>query len=214
MTFYFDKYRQIQELVKKNNPNTKIVAVSKNQPIESILDAIDKGVRVFGENRVQEAKIKFEEIKENINDLELHLTGPLQRNKVREALKIFDTFHILDRKKLADEFFRYKELLINKKFFIQVNIGKEEKKSGIDPGDCNEFVKYCTTTLRLNVIGLMCIPPYKDNPVKYFNQLKSLSIESGIKELSMGMSQDFEEAIKVGATYIRVGTLLFGKRKM
>ena len=213
MAFNREKYQEIQEFIEKSNSVAKIIAISKNQDQQKVLQAINSGVRIFGENRVQEAIKKFKIYKETIRDLELHLTGPLQTNKVKDALKLFDTFHVLDRKKLADEFFKHQTMLNNKKFFVQVNIGMEQSKSGIPPKDCNEFVSYCINKLRLNVVGLMCLPPQKQDPTKYFKQLQSFANENNLQELSMGMSDDFDKAIKCGATYIRVGTLLFGDRK-
>ena len=213
MTFNIEKYKEIQGFIEKNNTKTSIIAISKNIKTEIVQKAIMSGIRIFGENRVQEATKKFKNLKKSFSDLELHLTGPLQTNKVKDALKLFDTFHVLDRQKLADEFFKHQTLLKGKKFFIQVNIGMEQTKSGIEPSDCDEFIFYCKNKLKLNVIGLMCIPPYNDDPIKYFNQLKTIAKENNLHELSMGMSGDYDKAIKCGATYIRVGTALFGERK-
>ncbi len=213
MAFNIKKYQEIQGFIKKNNSNAKIIAISKNQSPDLILEAISSGVRIFGENRVQEADKKFQNLKKSFKDLELHLTGPLQTNKVKEALKLFDTFHVLDRKKLADEFFKHQDLLRGKNFFVQVNLGMEEQKSGVPPKDCNDFVFYCKNKLKLNVIGLMCIPPHNHETTNYFKQLRYAAQENQLLELSMGMSSDFQKAIECGATYIRVGTLLFGERK-
>jgi len=213
MSFNIEKYREIEGFIKKNNSKTKIVAISKNKKIEAVLEAISVGVRIFGENKVQEASEKFNNLKESHKDIELHLTGPLQTNKVKQALRLFDVFHILDRKKLADEFVKHEKLIQNKKFFIQVNLGMEETKSGIHPKECNDFINYCKNKLKLKVIGLMCIPPQNDDPTIYFKKLSSVAKENNLEELSMGMSQDFNKAIECGATYIRIGTSFFGERK-
>lgn len=213
MRFNIEKYQEICDFIEESNSQAKIVAISKNKGQELVLEAINAGARIFGENRVQEALKKFDNFKKSIKDIELHLTGPLQTNKVKDALKLFDVFHILDRKKLADEFFKHHALLEDKKFFIQVNLAMEETKSGIPPKDCKEFLDYCKNKLKLNVIGLMCIPPHNHDPSIYFRKLRSIAEEHKLKELSMGMSGDFRKAIECGATYIRVGTLLFGERK-
>ena len=220
MKFNSLKYNKIKLFFEKNNKNSNIkptiVAISKNKPLLLIEEAIDKGVRIFGENRVQEAISKFSTIKEKNasfdKNIELHLTGPLQRNKVKDALKIFDVFQTLDRENLALEF--TKHLLPNnkKRFFIQINIGDEKQKSGIPINTSNEFIKFCNHDLKINIIGLMCIPPFIKDPTTYFIQLKKIAIQNNLKYLSMGMSSDYEFAIKAGATHIRIGTLLFGKR--
>tara|TARA_B100000029_G_scaffold385542_1_gene381232 strand:+ start:373 stop:1029 length:657 start_codon:yes stop_codon:yes gene_type:complete len=218
MKFDNIKYKEIKEYFEKNNknPNTKpmIIAISKNKPLELIEEAIEQGVRVFGENRVQEAVSKFSTIKDkNIDkNVELHLTGPLQRNKVKEALKVFDVFQTLDRENLALEFKKYLLPEDKKKFFIQVNIGDEKQKSGISIKSSNEFIKFCNHDLKINIIGLMCIPPLVKDPTTYFIQLKKIATQNNLKYLSMGMSADYKFAIHAGATHIRIGTLLFGRR--
>ena len=159
------------------------------------------GVRTFGENRVQEAKIKFDNLKKKYHDLELHLTGPLQTNKVKEAIKLFDVFHTLDREKLAREFVKYGNLE-NKKFFIQVNTGKEESKSGIYIEQLEEFINYCRNDLYLNIVGLMCIPPINEQPIKHFSILVDEAKKNKLSQLSMGMSSDYTDAINKNATYI------------
>ena len=213
MAFNIEKYKEIEGFIRNNNSKAKIVSISKNQENEAVLEAIGAGVRIFGENRVQEAVKKFDNLKEFHKDLELHLTGPLQTNKVRAALRLFDVFHILDRKKLADEFAKNETLIQNKKFFIQINLGMEEAKSGISPKESNDFINYCKHKLKLKIIGLMCIPPQNEEPSKYFKKLNSIAKENNLEELSMGMSGDYNKAIECGATYIRVGTILFGNRK-
>ena len=209
--FNINKYKKIIKETKVLGKKTQIIAISKNHPREFVEDALKHGVRIFGENKVQEAKIKFEELKVKHPNLELHLTGPLQTNKAKEAIKLFDVFHTLDREKLAKELVKQGNLK-NKKFFIQVNTGREENKSGIYLGQLDEFIKYCRNDLVLNVIGLMCIPPINDPPREHFSVLEKQAQKHNLLHLSMGMSDDYIEAIKHNATYVRIGTLLFGKR--
>ena len=220
MPFFYQKYTDISKDVeiiasKKHEIIPKIIAVSKNQPIASILEAINFGVRFFAENKVQEALLKFNDLKKNYNDLELHMTGSMQTNKVKKSLKIFDYFHTLDREKLANEFYKHinhSTKFNNKKFFIQVNTGEEHQKSGISQSSLKEFVQYCTNDLSLNVIGLMCMPPINEDPKKHFNLTSRLAIQNKLKFLSMGMSADYKAALACGSTHIRVGTILFGRR--
>ncbi len=210
--FNIQKYREIIDYLNKTSNSAKIVAISKNHTLESVLEAIDLGVYAFGENRVQEAKDKFFKIKENNPKIELHLTGPLQSNKVKTALEIFDVFHTLDREKIAREFSKNKDLIKNKKIFLQINIGKENTKSGIYPEDTKDFLFFLKNELDLSIRGLMCIPPFEDDPTYYFSKLKSLAEENNINELSIGMSDDYMKALPFNPTYIRLGTILFGKR--
>jgi hypothetical protein len=210
--FNINKYKKIIKEIKVLGKKTQIVAVSKNHPKNAVEDALMQGVRIFGENRVQEAIIKFQDLKAKHSNLELHLTGPLQTNKTKEAIKIFDVFHTLDREKLAKELVKHGGLK-NKKFFIQVNTGREENKSGIYLEQLDEFINYCTNDLVLNVIGLMCIPPINDNPNNHFSILEKQAKRHNLSHLSMGMSADYIEAIKHNATYIRIGTSLFGRRQ-
>mgnify|MGYP001314332591 CR=1 FL=1 len=144
--------------------------------------------------------------------IELHLTGPLQSNKVKTAITLFDVFHTLDREKVAIEFSKYKHLLTNKKIFVQINTGKESTKSGIFPEDIKDFLFFLRQEMKLHIIGLMCIPPIDDDPGYHFNKLKLLANENKIDELSIGMSDDYEKALQFNPTYIRLGTILFGKR--
>ena len=213
MEFNKDKYNNVLDFIKKSKKNTQIIAVSKYHPQESVISALNCGVRVFGENRVQEAENKFIKLKANYRDIEIHLTGPLQTNKVKKALEIFDFIQTLDRKKLADEFYKYPNLLKNKKFLIQINTGKEDTKSGIFPENADEFISYCQNNLKLNIVGLMCIPPISDSPTKHFTLLKKIANKNSLFHLSMGMTDDFKDAVQEGATYIRLGRLLFGERK-
>ena len=216
MTFNLLKYTEIQDFIEKNTlkneKKAKIIAISKSKPLISVREAINNGIRIFGENRVQEAKAKFSDLKKEYKDIELHLTGPLQTNKVKSAINIFDFFHTLDREKLALEFNKHLEGTTNKKFFIQINIGSEDQKSGISINESNEFIKFCINDLKMNVIGLMCIPPINDDPMIYFSNLKNIAKRNNLKQLSMGMSADYKNAISAGASYIRVGTLIFGER--
>ncbi len=210
--FNIKKYREIKGFLEKNKKNTDIIAISKNHSLESVLLAINYGVRIFGENRVNEAKSKFLDLKAKIPDLELHLTGPLQSNKVKDAVRLFDVFHTLDREKIAKELGKYSIELINKKIFIQVNTGEEESKSGVYINHLDEFYKYCSKDLSLNIVGLMCIPPINDIPEKHFDLLKKLSNNLNLENLSIGMSNDYNKAISFNPRYIRLGTILFGKR--
>lgn len=211
--FNYDKYKEIKKIIKKHNKNTKIIAISKNQTKESIKEAINYGVRLFGENKVQEAAKKFSDLRQSFNNLEMHLTGPLQTNKVKLALEMFDVFHTIDRQKLAIEFKKYPDKIINKKFLIQINTGKEDTKSGIYPENSEDFINFCKIDLGLNIVGLMCIPPIEEDAFKHFNLLKDISDKNNIPELSIGMSADYDQAIKLNATYIRIGTAIFGNRE-
>ena len=206
------KYTEIKQILKKNTENCQIVAVSKNHPKESVVEAINNGVLHFGENRVLEAKEKFSDLKVEYPKIKLHLTGPLQSNKVKIAVSLFDIFHTLDREKIAIEFSKYNDKLFDKKIFIQVNTGKEKNKSGIFPNEFPAFKDFCVNDIGLNIVGLMCIPPIDDDPKVHFKILQELSINSNLKHLSIGMSSDYNIALKYNPTYIRIGTLLFGNR--
>tara|TARA_B100000674_G_scaffold128608_1_gene99072 strand:- start:1672 stop:2307 length:636 start_codon:yes stop_codon:yes gene_type:complete len=210
--FNLEKFNEIRGFLKKSNNKAKIIAISKNHPIESVLEAINSGVHIFGENRVQEAQEKFQQIKQKNPKIELHLTGPLQSNKVKTAISLFDVFHTLDREKIAREFSKYLDFLENKKIFLQVNTGKEKSKSGIFPEDVKDFLFFLKDEMRLYIHGLMCIPPIDEEPSHHFSKLKILAIENKIDELSIGMSNDYEKALEFNPTYIRLGTVLFGKR--
>ena len=211
--FNFKKYQEIQGFIRKHQKISKIVAISKNHPKESVIEALKHGVRIFGENRVQEAKIKFVELFKEYPNLELHFTGSLQTNKVKSALQIFQVFQTIDREKLANEFQKFPNLTKDKKFLIQVNTGKESSKSGVMPNEAKDFIRYCVNELKLNIIGLMCMPPIAESPKLHFALLQKIAIENNINQLSMGMSNDYVEAVMLNATYIRLGTILFGKRK-
>ena len=210
--FNIKKFNEINDFLKKSSNSAKIVAISKNHPVESVLEAIKYGVYIFGENRVKEAQEKFQNIKLNYPKIELHLTGPLQSNKVKLAISLFDVFHTLDREKIAKEFSKYRNLIGNKKIYLQINIGREKTKNGIFPEETKDFLFFLKNEMRLSIHGLMCIPPIDEDPVYHFTKLKLLANENKIKELSIGMSDDYESALKFNPTYIRLGTILFGKR--
>ena len=210
--FNIDTYNKISQKIKSFGKKTNIIAVSKNHPKKAVEIAMSHGVMIFGENRVQEAQAKFKDLKKNHKNLELHLTGTLQTNKVKDAVSLFDVFHTLDREKLAKEFFKVGGLE-NKKFFIQVNTGKEKAKGGVYPKELSQFIDYCKNDLKLNIVGLMCIPPIDDQPQKHFSFLADRAKEHSLPQLSMGMSADYMTAIALNASYIRIGTALFGERK-
>ena len=210
--FNIEKYNEINNFLKKTSNSAKIIAISKNHSVQSVLEAINFGVYIFGENRVQEAYEKFQKIKHEKKHIELHLTGPLQSNKVKSAIQLFDVFHTLDREKIAREFSKHKDLLKDKKIFLQINTGKEKTKSGIFPEDTKDFLIFLKQEMKLPIAGLMCIPPINEDSTHHFNMLKLLADENKIDELSIGMSDDYEKALKFNPTYIRLGTILFGKR--
>ena len=205
----------IEDLIKSRVNHDKlaqIIAVSKTFPIENILPLIDHGHLHYGENKVQEAQDKWSEIKKKNNDIKLHLIGNLQTNKVKLALGIFDYIHSVDSEKLAikisDEQIKQGK---KPKMFIQVNIGNEEQKSGINQHNLSDFYKFCKN-LNLDIIGTMCIPPNDDNTEKYFSMMSEINQTLNFKELSMGMSGDYLLAIENNATFIRVGSKIFGNR--
>ena len=210
--FNIQKFKEIREILKKHNNSGKIVAISKNHPTESVIEAINQGVYIFGENRVQEAKAKFTKIKQDNQKIELHLTGPLQSNKVKDALLLFDVFHTIDREKIAKEFSKHQHLLKNKNFFVQINTGREKTKSGIFPEDTKDFLYFLKNEINLPIKGLMCIPPIEDDPKSHFSRLQNLAKENSIDNLSIGMSGDYKDALPFKPKYIRLGTILFGKR--
>ena len=202
----------ITEKQLKTNP--KIIVVSKTFSLNKIVPIIESGHLHFGENKLQEAEDKWTEVKKNNTEIKLHMIGKLQSNKVKKALQIFDYIHSLDNAKLASKIFKYQNELNKKiKLFIQVNLGDEQQKSGILLADLNNFYHYCTKELSLNVIGLMCLPPVGFETYKYFEKLKLVSENLSLKDLSMGMSSDFEQAVINGSTYLRLGTLILGERK-
>ncbi len=204
----------IENTADRVNNSVSLVAVSKQHSLEAIMKVFNAGHKVFGENRVQEGLRKFTGIKETHTDLELHLIGPLQTNKVRDAVNLFDVIETLDRPKLAKEISREIDRTGKKMgLLIQVNTGEEAQKSGVSPGNFDGFFKYCSEDLNLPVKGLMCIPPVNDEPAKHFALLAEMSRRYKLPYLSMGMSADFETAIRMGATHVRIGTAIFGERE-
>ena len=190
----------------------EIIAVSKTFKIEHILPVLNQGHYHYGENKVQEAVEKWTSIKHENKKLKLHLIGRLQTNKVKLAINLFDYIHSLDSEKLANKISKIqKELNISRKLFIQVNIGNELQKSGINVNEVLDFHNYCTA-LDLNIIGLMCIPPFNEDSKKYFIEMNKINEKLKLKELSMGMSSDYLEAIENNATFVRVGSGIFGER--
>ena len=215
MNTIIERYDKIKLNIVSTKPIQKvnIIAVSKTFSIEHIKPLVDHGHQHFGENKVQEAISKWSEIKKNNENLKLHMIGKLQSNKVKDAVKIFDYIHSLDNQKLADALAKHQmNLKKNLKYFIQVNIGNEIQKSGIPVGELDPFYNYCKNQINLNIQGLMVIPPNDNNPEKYFKSLNELNKALALQDLSMGMSADYIEAIKHGATFIRVGSSIFGER--
>ena len=190
-----------------------LIAVSKTFDAPEIVPVIEAGQRVFGENRVQEAKGKWPQLKMRWPEVELHLIGPLQSNKAVEAVQLFDAIHTVDRPKIAEaiakEMRKQGKAL---KLFVQVNTGREPQKAGIDPDEADAFLKTCRDEYRLEISGLMCIPPVEEDPAPHFRLLAEIAKRNGIGALSMGMSGDFATAIACGATHVRVGSAIFGTR--
>tara|TARA_B110000967_G_scaffold104039_1_gene106680 strand:- start:916 stop:1566 length:651 start_codon:yes stop_codon:yes gene_type:complete len=205
----------IEELIKSKVNHSKIpriIAVTKTFPIENIMPLIEHDHLDYGENKVQEAIDKWTDVKDKRNSIKLHLIGRLQTNKVKFALKIFDYIHSLDSEKLANKISDEQTKQGKKpKIFIQVNIGNEEQKSGINKNNLLDFYNFCKK-LDLDIIGTMCIPPNDGNTEKYFSEMSEINQKINFKELSMGMSKDYLEAIKNNATYVRVGSKIFGSR--
>ncbi len=192
--------------------SVELIAVSKIQPLERVEAVLDEGHRVFGENRVQEAQGKWPAFKERYDGVSVHLLGPLQTNKARVAMELFDAIHSVDRPKLAHAIARLaQELGHCPELFLQVNTGEEEQKAGVMPADADAFIKECRD-LDLPIRGLMCIPPVEETPSLHFSLLAKIAERNGITGLSMGMSGDFEQAIAFGATHVRVGSAIFGER--
>ena len=195
------------------NLNPTVIAVSKTFPLGHIKPLIEHGHRVFGENKVQEAKQKWSELKDSLKDLELHLIGGLQSNKSKEAVQLFDYIHSVDSIKLASELSKAEvKLGLKRKYFIQVNVGMEEQKSGVSKKEVKNLLKCCVNEKNLNVVGLMCIPPFDQDPTPHFNHLQELNNNLGLKFISMGMSEDYMSAAKFGSTHVRIGSKIFGSR--
>ena len=197
----------------RNIGSTQLLAVSKVQPNERVLNVLSQGHRIFGENKVQEAHGKWPAFREKFSNVKVHLIGPLQSNKVKQAVELFDTIHTLDRLKLAQKLSN--EVQAQGKapdMFIQINTGEEEQKSGIIPSEADQFISDCIS-LDLPIKGLMVIPPIHEEPSLHFGLLRKIAHRNGLEGLSMGMSSDFESAIAMGATHIRVGSAIFGERE-
>ena len=207
---------EIKELLIKNNSQNKdlnIIIICKTFSMDKILPLIDAGHVHFGENKVQEAELKWKEVKKKHSNIKLHMVGKLQTNKVKAALNVFDYIHSVDNYRLGEKIVKYEKELNKKiKTFVQVNVGEESQKSGISPKNVNQFVNHCKNSLSLNIIGLMCLPPIDDNPEKYFLHLNQLRNQTDLCHLSMGMSNDYQTAIKCGSTFLRIGSKILGER--
>ena len=218
MSSVLERFDKIQAVISKQTADlkesTKIIAVSKTFPIEHIKPLVDRGHVHFGENKVQEAEKKWATLKNENRNLKLHMLGKLQTNKAKKAVSIFDYIHSLDSKKLAD-ILKKSEIEIGKNlsYFIQVNFAQEKQKSGLPVSDVLSFYKYCRNEIHLNIIGLMCFPPFDLDPKSFFKEAFELNKKLGLRELSMGMSNDYNEAIKHGSTFVRIGSSIFGERK-
>lgn len=209
-----DEVSKVADEFGRNPDDVHLIAVSKKQPDERITQALDAGQRLFGENRVQEAQGRWTERRIQYSDLDLHLIGPLQTNKVKDAVALFDCIQTLDREKLARKITsELEKQQRDMSFFIQVNTGLEQQKAGISAGELVDFYEFCTNECKLKVRGLMCIPPIDEPAGLHFAFLKQLAARLELQELSMGMSSDYPKAISAGATHIRVGTGVFGVRK-
>ena len=206
---------KINEIIIEKQLKTKpqIIVITKTFPIDNVVPLIEDGHIHYGENKIQEAEKKWLSIKKKYKNLYLHMVGKLQSNKAKKAVDLFDYIHSLDNEKLALKISQYqKELNKDVKLFIQVNIANEKQKSGITMDNIKNFYDYCVNDLSLNVIGLMCLPPMDENSDKYFKLLKKNSDDLNLKELSMGMSSDFNNAVINGSTFLRLGTIIMGER--
>ena len=215
MNIIVERFNKIKSNIASLKPikPINIIAVSKKFSLDHIQPLIDNGHDHFGENKVQEAIAKWSEIKSKNQKLKLHMVGKLQSNKAKNAVEIFDYIHSLDNQKLADTLAKSQNNLNKKlKYFIQVNIGNELQKAGISVNELDAFYYYCTKEIKLEILGLMVIPPNDNVSKKYFKSLNELSASLALKHLSMGMSADYTEAITCGATFVRIGSLIFGKR--
>ena len=207
---YLEKFKDIKEEIYSSPKKAKLIVVTKNQTFEKILDILNLGHLDFGENRIQEAKIKWADYLKNNNTINLHLIGKLQSNKVNDAFELFQFIHTLDNEKLAKKFSELEKQSNKKiKYFIQVNIGNEQQKNGIAINLLNDFVNFCRDDMKLNIIGLMCIPPAQLDPKPFFKMMQDLNIKNNLLELSMGMSSDYKEALANGSTFTRIGSAVF-----
>ena len=206
---------KINEIINKKQLKTKpkIIVITKTFSLENILPLIESGHIHYGENKIQEAEYKWDNIKNKFPNLQLHMVGKLQTNKAKKAVKLFDYIHSLDSERLAIKISQYQKELNKKiKLFIQINLGNENQKSGLSLDKLDNFYNYCVNELSLNIIGLMCLPPINSFPEKYFELLKNSSDNLNLNELSMGMSSDFDSAVTNGSTFLRLGTLIMGER--
>ena len=206
---------KVNEIInqKQLKTNPTIIVISKTFSLEKIKPLMDNGHTHFGENKIQEAESKWSEVINTNKSLQLHMVGKLQSNKAKKAVKLFNFIHSLDNEKLALKLSQSEKELNKKiKLFVQVNLGEEVQKTGVDLKDLNNFYNYCSYDLKLNIIGLMCLPPINLNSDKFFKILKGSADKLNLKELSMGMSSDFEKAIINGSTYLRLGTAILGER--
>ena len=211
MNLIVNNFKQVRQII--NNEKVNIIAVTKSFQYEYIKPLIEFGHIHFGENKVQEAIVKWSKVKDQMPNINLHMIGRLQSNKAKEAIKLFDYIHSLDSNKLASLLAKFEQSLkLKRKYFIQINIGNERQKSGIKIEELDEFYNFCKKTLQLNVVGLMAIPPEDDNESKYFKLLMELNHSLGFTELSMGMSADYKEALKYKTTFVRIGSAIFGQR--
>jgi pyridoxal phosphate enzyme (YggS family) len=205
-----DNFKVIKEKVYKLQSKSNLIIVTKNRSFETILPIIQSGHLHFGENKVQEAKEKWSTFLNDNKNVKLHLIGKLQSNKAKDAFALFDFIHTLDSEKLAKIFSDLeKTTKKNLKYFIQVNIGNEAQKNGIDESALVDFINFCKKDLCLNVIGLMCIPPISLDPLPFFRKMQKLQTDNNLAELSMGMSSDYKEALDCGSTYLRIGSAIF-----
>ena len=210
--FIIKNYINISNSIQSLSRKTTLVVVTKNQQLNNINLLINANHMHFGENRVQDASLKWKNLILENPQLKLHLIGKLQSNKAKDAFELFHYIHTLDNEKLAQIFSKLESNSLKKvKYFIQVNIANEIQKNGIAIDKANDFIKYCITDLKLNIVGLMCIPPIEGDPSQYFKSLSELAKVNNLKELSMGMSNDYECAINYGATFVRVGSKIFSK---
>ena len=208
-----DRLVSIKKEIQSNNSKAEIVAISKTFPLNKILPLINFGHLNFGENKVQEAVSKWTDIKKDFNNIKLHFVGKLQTNKVKYALPLFDYIHSLDTIKLAEKIANEQQKKNFKpKIFIQVNIGKETQKNGVEIDKLEQFYSECKKNYDLNIVGLMCLPPNEKNPNEYFSQMKILKNKLNLNDLSMGMTNDYIEALNYEATFIRIGSKIFGER--
>jgi pyridoxal phosphate enzyme (YggS family) len=205
-----DNFKVIKEKVYKLQSKSNLIIVTKNRSFETILPIIQNGHLHFGENKVQEAKEKWSTFLNDNKNVKLHLIGKLQSNKAKDAFALFDFIHTLDSEKLAKKFSDLeKSSKKNLKYFIQVNIGNEAQKNGIDESLLANFIIFCKKDLNLNIIGLMCIPPVNLDPFPFFKKMQKLKMDNNLTELSMGMSSDYKEALDCGSTYLRIGSAIF-----